>query len=63
VLREISLPVWIAVPEPNTWREVLVALETKAGERPLGGARVAVQEYSVANTELLDTCGHARGTC
>jgi uroporphyrinogen-III synthase len=60
VLRELVVPVWIVVPEPNTWREVLVALEAKPGERPLGGARVAVQEYGVANTELLEAL-HAHG--
>ena len=54
VLRELVVPVWIAVPEPNTWREVLAALDAKTGERPLGGARVAVQEYGVPNTELLE---------
>ena len=60
VLRELAVPVWIAVPEPNTWREVLAALAAKAGERPLGGARVAVQEYGVSNPELLDAL-RARG--
>jgi uroporphyrinogen-III synthase len=53
-LRELKVPVWIAVPEPNTWHELVTAIDARSGERPLGGARVAVQEYGVSNTELLD---------
>jgi uroporphyrinogen-III synthase len=53
-LRESQVPVWIAVPEPNTWRELLAALDAAAAEQPLDGARVAVQEYGVSNPELLD---------
>jgi uroporphyrinogen-III synthase len=53
VLREMQVPVWIAVPEPNTWREVLGAMDARAGERPLRGARIAVQEYGVSSVELL----------
>jgi uroporphyrinogen-III synthase len=54
VLRELQVPVWVAAPEPNTWRELLAAVEARAGEQPLLGARIAVQEYGVSNTELLD---------
>jgi uroporphyrinogen-III synthase len=54
VLRELQVPVWVAVPEPNTWRELLAALDARVDERPLGGARIAVQEYGVSNTELLE---------
>jgi uroporphyrinogen-III synthase len=54
VLRELQVPVAIAVPEPNTWRELLAAIDAHAGDRPLDGARVAVQEYGVSNPELLD---------
>jgi uroporphyrinogen-III synthase len=60
VLRELQVPLWIIVPEPNTWRELLAALDAKADERPLGGARIAVQEYGVSNVELLSGLG-ARG--
>lgn len=51
VLRELQLPVWVMVPEPNTWRELLAAIDA-TGE-PLAGRRVAVQEYGKANDELL----------
>jgi len=59
-LRELQVPIWVAAPEPNTWREVLAAIDAKAHERPLRGARVAVQEYGVSNAELLDEL-RARG--
>ncbi|MBI2189770.1 MAG: uroporphyrinogen-III synthase [Acidobacteria bacterium] len=51
VLRELQVPVWVTVPEPNTWRELLAALDA-TGE-PMAGRHVAVQEYGKANDELL----------
>ena len=53
-VRELQVPVWVTVPEPNTWRELLAAIDARAAERPLAGARIAVQEYGVSNTELID---------
>jgi uroporphyrinogen-III synthase len=53
VLRELGVPVWITAPEPNTWRELVAALDAHAQEFPLSGARVAVQEYGVPNLELV----------
>lgn len=53
VMREWQVPVWVVAPEPNTWRELVAALDAHAGDRPLHGARVAVQEYGVSNPELL----------
>jgi uroporphyrinogen-III synthase len=52
VLRELQIVPWAVVPEPNTWRELLEALDAK-GE-PLRGARVAVQEYGRENPELIE---------
>jgi uroporphyrinogen-III synthase len=49
-LREIGLVPVLTVPEPNTWRELLAALDAGL---PVAGKRVAVQEYGVANPELL----------
>ena len=40
----------LAVPEPNTWRDLLSELDRKLS---IGGKRVAVQEYGVRNEELL----------
>jgi uroporphyrinogen-III synthase len=54
VLRELGVPVWITVPEPNTWHQLLEAIDSRSDERPLRGARVGVQEYGVSNAELLD---------
>jgi uroporphyrinogen-III synthase len=55
-LREIGITPAIIAPEPNTWHELLRALDDagKASqELGLQGARVAVQEYGVSNPELL----------
>src|SRR5258705_10964788 len=43
-LKELGVPVTVAVPEPNTWRDLLRALDEKAGSLPLKGRRVAVAE-------------------
>ena len=53
VLRELEVPVWLTAPEPNTWREVLSALDGKAGEFSLNDRPVAVQEYGASNPDLL----------
>jgi uroporphyrinogen-III synthase len=58
-LRELQVPVWASAPEPNTWREVIAAIDDKF-EGPLAGVRVAVQEYGVSNLELLEAL-RARG--
>jgi len=52
-LKELAVPVTIAVPEPNTWRELLASLDENASTVPLGGARVALQEYGATNPDLL----------
>ena len=49
-LREVGLTATVIVPEPNTWRELLAALDR---ELPVRGLRVAVQEYGRPNPELL----------
>ncbi len=46
-LREMQVPVTVAVPEPNTWRELLAAIEGRPEKR------IAVQEYGKSNPELL----------
>jgi uroporphyrinogen-III synthase len=48
-LREMGVPVTVTVPETNTWRELLKAIEGRPEKR------IAVQEYGVSNTELLET--------
>ncbi len=49
-LREWGLAPAVTVPEPNTWRDLLRALDAHGS---LAGRRVAVQEYGVTNPELL----------
>lgn len=49
-LREIGLTPTVIVPEPNTSRELLAALDR---DLPVRGLRVAVQEYGRPNPELL----------
>jgi len=51
VLREWKVPIALTVPEPNTWREVLQAIDNH--KLDLRGKQVAVQEYGVSNPELL----------
>lgn len=53
-LREFDLKADVKVPEPNTWREILDAMDRAKVLQPLKGKRVAVQEYGIANEELLD---------
>jgi uroporphyrinogen-III synthase len=53
VLKEWNVPIAVTAPEPNTWREVLRALDENVAAAPLKGRRVAVQEYGVSNEDLL----------
>ncbi len=51
-LRELQVPIAAIAPEPNTWREMMEAMEAEFGDR-LSGMRVAVQEYGASNPEFL----------
>jgi len=56
VLRELGVTPALAVPEPNTWRELLQTLDEAANSSlgvRLRGARIALQEYGVSNPELI----------
>ena len=53
VLREWNVPIAVTAPEPNTWRELLRALDENSAALPLKGRRVAVQEYGISNGNLL----------
>jgi len=48
VMREWAVPVAVAVPEPNTWREVLSAVQGRPEKS------VAVQEYGRPSLELTE---------
>ena len=49
-LKELGLQAALTVPEPNTWREILSTLE---GALNIRGKRIAIQEYGIANPELV----------
>lgn len=48
VLREWNVPITVAVPEPNTWRELLAAVADRSEKS------VALQEYGRSNPELIE---------
>src|SRR6185437_2377323 len=48
VLRDWDVPVAVTVPEPNTWREILAAIDGRPEKR------IAVQEYGRPSTELIE---------
>jgi uroporphyrinogen-III synthase len=52
-LGELGVPVAVTAPEPNTWRELMGALDERKETVPLKGRRVAVQEYGASNGEFL----------
>lgn len=52
-LRELGVTPNVAVPEPNTWRELLHTLDAETSSRPIRGLRIAVQEYGAPSEELL----------
>ena len=47
VMREWGVPIAVTVPEPNTWREILKALEGRTEDR------IAIQEYGRPAPELV----------
>ena len=51
VLREWGLKPALVAPEPNTWRDLLKAIDANEG---VSGKRVAVQEYGAPNPELIE---------
>ena len=50
-LKKLRLRPTLTVPEPNTWRDLLAALDA---ELPVTDKHVAVQEYGARNPDLLD---------
>jgi uroporphyrinogen-III synthase len=49
-LKAVGLQATVTVPEPNTWVDLIAALDE---HRPVKGLRMAVQEYGVSNPDLL----------
>ncbi len=52
-LKELGIPVTITVPEPNTYLEILEALDLSRRSVSLEGSTVAVQEYGIPGEDLL----------
>lgn len=52
VLRKFEVPITVSVPEPNTWKEILEAMEQHEETSDLKGKLVAIQEYGESNEEL-----------
>lgn len=50
-LKAVGLQATVTVPEPNTWVDLISALDQHGS---LKGKRVAVQEYGVSNPDLLN---------
>lgn len=59
VMREWGVRIDLQVPEPNTWRDLLQAIEQKLS---LQSQTVAVQEYGVPNPELAAGLERLGGT-
>ena len=53
VLREYAVPIAITVPEPNTWRDLIAAIERERPTLLAAGRHIVVQEYGKSNPELL----------
>jgi uroporphyrinogen-III synthase len=51
-LKELGVRVSLTVPEPNTWRDLLILLDQSKNMFPVAGRRIAVQEYGITNSEL-----------
>ncbi len=53
-LKEMDVPFAVAVPEPNTWHEILRTLDENKEKIPLKDRVVALQEYGVSNQRLIE---------
>lgn len=54
VMREFNVPITLTVPEPNTWREIVQAIDANQEAVPLSGRRIAVQEHGEPSPQLYD---------
>ncbi len=51
-MREFDVPVTLAVPEPNTWREIVKLLDDNPEKIPLSKQRIGIQEHGEPSPEL-----------
>jgi len=54
VMREFNIPVALTIPEPNTWREIVQALDANEETVPLKGMRIVVQEHGEPSPQLYE---------
>lgn len=54
VLKEHGIGINIIAPEPNTWKEVLGAMDQAQADFDVRGKNIALQEYGVTNPELIE---------
>jgi len=52
VMREFGVPITLTVPEPNTWREVVKAIDDNPAKLRMERARIAIQEHGEPSSEL-----------
>ena len=53
-MRDLNVPITLTVPEPNTWREIVSALDANPKVVPLAGRRIAVQEHGSPSSQLYE---------
>ena len=54
VMREFEIPVALTAPEPNTWREIIEAMDANPTTVPLPEHRIAVQEHGEPSLQLYE---------
>jgi len=54
VLKKLDVPFDVTTPEPNTWKEMLEAIDRHEKTKNLDGKTVAIQEYGESNPELME---------
>jgi uroporphyrinogen-III synthase len=52
VMREHKIPFALTAPEPNTWRELVKAIDENQSIIPPKGSRIAIQEHGEPSTDL-----------
>ncbi|HJT68912.1 MAG TPA: uroporphyrinogen-III synthase [Terriglobales bacterium] len=54
VARELNLTITLSVPEPNTWREIVTALDQNPDRVPVKDQHILIQEHGEPSTELSE---------
>lgn len=62
VLEKTGIKVTLKIPEPNTWEEIVEAIDFNEKSISAEGAVIAVQEYGVSNAKLIQALKKRRAT-